>query len=139
MSNDSGTLDSSKNYLRMEPQTIRLKALTSINNFTSMYARGGEIRMVENAYLLLLLISANDVFFIQEKLIRLFFGFGLIFYHWYKARVYKHVFFACNVTSRYFAGGNMSLFFCFFWRDFERGSSTKKCGFLSKALISAFF
>ena len=37
------------------------------------------------------------------------------FYHWYKACVYEHVFFACNVKKT--MGQNQTLFFCLWYYD----------------------
>ena len=58
---DSGTLDTSNNYLRMEPQTIRPRL--GFSQWEYHYAIGGKIRTVVILYMILLLTSPNDVFF----------------------------------------------------------------------------
>ena len=72
---DSGTLDSSNNYLRMEPQTIRLKL--DFSQWECHYAIDGKIRTVVILYMILLLTSPNDVFFHAGKNTTILFWFRL--------------------------------------------------------------
>ena len=72
---DSGTLDSSNNYLRVEPQNIRPRLGFSQWEYHS--AIGGKIRTVVILYRILLLTSPNDVFFHAGKNTTILFCFRL--------------------------------------------------------------
>ena len=61
---DSGTLDSSNNYLRIEAQTIRPRP--GFSQWEYDYAIG-KIRTVVILYMILLFTSPNDVFFHAGK------------------------------------------------------------------------